>query len=257
MIAFLREYFALKPHLAHAWRFARTWRDPMDEDASSVAFRDGTVLHVRGKSTDRRILHTIFARDEYRLNGVAPQSLGTVVDVGAHIGIFAARVAPMSTRVISLEPAPANYALLRKNASQPRMAHVETIPKAVAPEAGTIDFFLNDADPSAHSLLPGKEGCTTPTKVEAMTLAQVLSEHSIERCGLLKLDCEGAEYAILESVPGDLWPRIQRLHLEYHRDPDGREAPQLAGYLKERGYVCDVVPRSRHPEKGMLFASRL
>ena len=250
----LREYFELRPILKEPWRFIRTWREPVGEDA--IEFKDGPPLRIRGASNDRHLFHTIFARDEYRLKDVAPGSWGTVLDLGAHIGFFARRVAPLAKRVICYEPEPTNYSMLKVNLAHPSLSHVVAHPVAIADKDGPIEFYTSPTDPSAHSLVQGKEGCVTSTRVDAITLARVFRDHAVESCDLLKLDCEGGEYAILPSVPDELWPRIRRIRMEFHSVPDGWSGPKLVDFLTSKGYRCELMPRRSRPDRGLLFAER-
>jgi hypothetical protein len=55
--------------------------------------------------------------------------------------------------------------------------------------------------------------------VQAVTLADLLTP--IDRCALLKLDCEGAEFEILEALPSALASRIDQIAMEYHTPPNG------------------------------------
>src|SRR5262249_42402621 len=98
---------------------------------------------------------------------------------------------------------------------------------------------------------------TSTVQVQAITLHELFIGHSIERCGLLKLDCEGAEYESLAAIPPELWPRIDRIHLEFHQGPPGWDGRQLAEFLSGHGYRCDVAFRDHHPSQGYLFASRI
>jgi hypothetical protein len=93
------------------------------------------------------------------------------------------------------------------------------------------------------------------TRVEAVTLAQVFEENRVDACDLLKLDCEGGEYEILDSLPTDLWPRIRRIRMEFHRGPEGWDSERLATLLKDRGFTCEVEARRTHPDRGLLFAA--
>jgi hypothetical protein len=70
------------------------------------------------------------------------------------------------------------------------------------------------------------------------------------------MDCEGAEYESLAAMPAELWPRIDRIRLEYHAGPPGWDGPRLAALLRERGFRCELAPRRRHPEQGHLYAER-
>jgi hypothetical protein len=66
---------------------------------------------------------------------------GTFVDVGANWGYFtllAAHAAGARGRVVSLEPDPRLFALLRANAQRNRLAHVTPLPLAAAAGRGTL-----------------------------------------------------------------------------------------------------------------------
>ena len=250
----IREYFALRRFIREPWAFLRTRRRPMAGPHEDVEFRDGFRVRLRAVPMDRHIFHRIFARDEYRLDGVAPGSWDTVVDVGAHIGLFAVRAAPLARRLLSFEPERGNFEALRHNLSVPRFSHVVAERKAVAGRRGRVSFYPS-ANPSAHSMIPaaGAEA----VEVDAVTLADVFAEHGVERCDLLKLDCEGAEYEILRSVPDALWPRIRRIGMEYHPVADGGwSGAALEAFLTDRGYDCGLFPSRKKPEKGLLFAER-
>jgi FkbM family methyltransferase len=202
---------------------------------------------------DRQVFNGIFARDEYRLNAIAPGAWDTVLDAGANIGIFSVRVAPLAKRVLSYEPMPQNFKYLQTNVG--RFRHVVSVPRAISGKPGTLDLNVSD-NTGGHSVV-SESGTGKKIQVEAVTIAQIFAEHSIERCNLIKMDIEGAEYDSLTAIPAELWPRIDRIHMEYHQGPDGWNGEKLASFLRERGYRCDVVPRNRHPDKGNLFASRV
>lgn len=235
----------LRRHLAEPWAFLRTRHDPPPAPAYDIPMRDGGSVRLRNAPQDRHILHRIFARDEYRLDGVAPGSWDTVVDVGAHIGLFAVRAAPLARRVLSLEPSDDNYALLVENVR--RFPQVEPRRVAVAAQKGTAKLFRAE-NPSAYSMF----GRGTPVEVETIPLDEVLS--GVERCDFLKLDCEGAEYDILLSLSPELWPRVRRVALEYH-PVAGRSAAELADRLRASGFRVEILP-SKKPDKGHLFADR-
>jgi FkbM family methyltransferase len=205
---------------------------------------------------DRQTLNGIFGRDEYRLNGFADGSLDTVVDIGANIGLFSIRVAPLARRIIAYEPLPDHFKLLQANLSAPNFRHVVSVQKALAGKAGPLDLWVSP-NPGGHSILRDVAGGGAGSvRVEAATFREIFADHSIERCDLLKIDCEGAEYESLAAMPADLWPRIDRIHLEFHRGPPGWDGGKLAEFLRGKGYRCDVVVRDHHPDQGHLFASR-
>lgn len=250
----LRDYFALRSYLRDPWRFVWTRKQRMPDGDFELALKDGRSIRCNSPLVDRQVFNGIFARDEYRLNPYPPGGWDTVIDIGAHIGLFTIRVAPLAKRVLSFEPMPDSFKYLEGNVGAPDTRHVTPIRKAVSGQSGTLDLFVA-ANSGMHTMLSQGEGSTRVT-VEAVTLAQVFAEHKIERCDLLKLDCEGAEYGILGAVPADLWPRIQRIHMEYHPGVPGWDEQKLVALLRQNGYRCDLVPRGRHPGLGNLYASR-
>jgi FkbM family methyltransferase len=253
----IREYFALRRFLPAPWRFLRTRKDPMEGAHQDIPFRGGFSVRVRNRPMDRHIFHRIFARDEYRLAGVADGAWDTVFDVGAHIGLFSVRAAPLARRVLSFEPVAENFEMLSHNLSGARFSHVTPIRKAVAGRRGTMALYPSD-NPSAHSMYPEHGPRAAPIQVETLTLEDVFREYLVERCDLLKLDCEGAEYEILAAVPAELWERILRIRMEYHPVEGKNEwrVGKLRGELQERGYRCEVLPSKKSPDKGHLFAVR-
>jgi FkbM family methyltransferase len=254
-LAWIRDYFALRRHLVRPAAFLRARKKPLPGGGLDVPFRDGFQVRLRDVPMDLHIFHRIFARDEYRLDGIVPGSWDTVVDVGAHIGLFAVRVGPLARRVLCFEPSPDNLVLLRRNLEGDRFAHVVVTGAAVADRPGRRPFYPS-GNPSAASLYPGAQTAASPVDVECITLADVFASHGILQCDLLKLDCEGAEYGILSAVPPALGSRIRRVAMEYHAVP-GRpdwNADWLVARLAAWGHQCEVMPSRKDPAKGRLFS---
>lgn len=253
----IAEYLALRRHLVRPWRFLRTRKDPLPGPHEDIPFREGYSVRVRNVPMDRHIFHRIFARDEYRLDGIPPGSWDTVIDVGAHIGLFAVRAAPLTRRVLSYEPVRANFEMLRHNVSPPRFSHVRPEEKAVGGTRGEVPLYPSD-NPSAHSMFPEEAPRGPAITVPCVTLEDVFRTHSVERCDLLKLDCEGAEYGLLEAVPAGLWPAILRIRMEFHpvAGAGGWPPERLGAFLGRHGYACEVLPSKKNPAKGHLFAAR-
>ena len=256
-LADLRDYFAIRAHLAHPWGFLGLRHRGLERPHGDIELRDGGTVRIRTAPGDRHTFHRIFARDEYRLNAFGPGALDTVIDIGAHVGFFAVRVAPLAARVLCYEPVLSNFELLLWNVAG--FPHLRAHRLAVAGRRGRVRLFLSER-PSSHSMFP-REATQRRAGIEVpcVTLADILEENAVEHCDLLKLDCEGAEYEILFSLPDGLWSRIARVVLEYHLVPDGEagwSGEGLAERLARRGYEVRLEPSKRHPGKGHLFAER-
>ncbi|HUS57466.1 MAG TPA: FkbM family methyltransferase, partial [Planctomycetota bacterium] len=79
----------------------------------------------------------------------------------------------------------------------------------------------------------------------------------VERCDLLKLDCEGAEYDALLGAPRALLERIGRIVMEYHPMPNAAQtADALAAHLRAAGFGVAVSPSRKTPGQGLMFCGK-
>lgn len=254
----ISDWFALRRHMEGAWTFIHSRRRRPADASIEVRLRDGSSLRLRAHTEDRKVFLDVFVRDVYGIGAFTPGSLGTVLDIGGHVGTFAARVAPLASRVISYEPTPDSFRLLEENVRQFR--NVRITQAAVAGRAGPVTLRLR-ADPGGNAIVATDEP-EEPIEileVQGTTLEGIFTAHGIDHCSLLKMDCEGAEYEIVYGAPSGLWSRVDHIAMEYH---PLREAPAecsgqaLARFLQSLGHRVTLNPRSRHPGKGMLFSTR-
>lgn len=227
----------------------------------SVRLREGRALQVRRDCQDFHVFHRIWLRDEYRLARLRPGALGCVVDLGANVGYFAARVAPLARRVICYEPVPDNFRVLARNVEG--LENVEIVRAAVSDASGSIRIYRPDSArmSAVHSAFPGAGGKVGQAYDEApcITLDELFARHRVERCDLLKTDVEGSEYPILYGASAETLGHVERIYGEYHDvDPDDPRTriANFAAYLGERGFAVEVEPKRKKQNQGMFFAAR-
>jgi hypothetical protein len=86
--------------------------------------------------------------------------------------------------------------------------------------------------------------------VSGISLSQLLCDHAVESVDLLKIDCEGGEYAILESTGADVLSRIRNIVFEYHDIEGGwAKLESVKQRLRREGYTL-------HSRAGLVSASR-
>lgn len=143
----------------------------------------------------------------------------TFIDIGAHVGTWTLRLAPLFERVYCFEPDPRGADALKRNIALAGLKHVEVIPKAVSDKTGraTLTLYPN---PCTNTMLPTETGrVDTPDgtiEVETTSLDEFVRERGITDLDFLKVDAEGAEMLI---VPGALETlRAQRpdFYIELH-----------------------------------------
>lgn len=233
-------YINLLKYLSNWWLHFAVKLGITKADPLLFKARGGVVVEV-----PRRLLHEfkeIFMENAYLagLGGALPPS-PVIIDVGSNAGffsLFAAACFP-GARILSFEPIPANFKQLSRNKELNGRIQMTCFPQAVYGHVGEI-FLSFDPDDSftTSATVLRRSGRKTGLTVSCTTLQQIFEKHRINRCDLLKLDCEGAEFDILYKCPPDLFPQIERIAMEVHNGDDkDQNLRSLVSFLSSRGYV--------------------
>lgn len=251
------DYLRLRKHLATPWAFMRMRKRGLETPWHDFPLKGGGKLRVRNAPMDMHIMHRILGRDEYALSAFAPGSLDTIIDVGAHLGFFSLLAARLGLRVFALEPFDENFELLKSNIAH--LNNVLPLPLAVGARAGEQEFHVSSI-PSAGSFHPvERHPVQRVVRVPSVTIADFFREYRVQRCDLLKIDVEGAEYSIVYGIPDELWPSIRFVCLEYDplpNAPAGWTGEELEKYLRKVGYRVKRIPSKHPPGKGKIWAIR-
>jgi FkbM family methyltransferase len=126
----------------------------------------------------------------------------TFVDVGANLGIYtlvASRIVGPSGRVIAFEPSAQSLSQLKANITLNGLTNVQVYPAAVSDKIGRA-FLYHGPDPAQNSL--GRDPRLEPKGEEVVTqsLDRALSQASMERVHVIKIDVEGAEELVLRGA---------------------------------------------------------
>jgi len=216
--------------------------------------RNGLLLEARPRTLDVAVLKDVFWHQVYTPPGFAIGENETVLDVGAHIGAFAAcaaRAAP-GVKVLAFEPSPENFALLASNMARNGLANVKLFPQALSGGAGPRELHLSRS-PAGHSLHiaePGAEHVSVPS----LSLADVFEAHALQAVDLLKMDCEGAEYEILDAAMPAPLDRVRRIAMEAHTLDGPRTPARISALLEAQGFV--VQSALKGDGTAMIWAKR-
>gem|GEM_PF-271407 len=194
-----------------------------------VTTRNGLKYVLRPKMGDLSILNEILRNDLYSQWPV----YGTVVDIGAHIGVFAVHASASSDRVVCYEPHPRNFELLQKNIAINALNNVKAIRQAVGDTRGVKRLSVYGPKSYGHTFYPwnGHDFVST-IDVESVTLADVLRSNGLDCIDFLKMHCEGAEFDILAHTPQDVLDQIDKIIIKYAQD-----GTKIADELIARGFV--------------------
>lgn len=191
----------------------------------------------------------IWSNRVYNPSGQEVETGYIIVDIGAHIGVFSIFVAHQSAdvRVISYEPHPYNFQLLRENVKLNDLSNIEPIPLAVNTKSGKGRLFINQID-LGHSLVKTQDNYI---EVDCVTLEEILSR--IGRCDFMKMDCEGAEYDILFTTPHEYLKKINKMSVECHDNYDGYvrsdfNVYKLKNFLERLGFRVEIAMKGKKQE---------
>jgi FkbM family methyltransferase len=193
----------------------------------------------------RRLLHEFkeIFMDECYTRGLRGRldSEPTIIDVGANAGFFSLFAASRfpGARIVSVEPIPANFRQLERNAGLNPEAALTCLEAAVYSHTGRIGLSAETGDgfTTSASADGGDRYRQETVEVDCLSLADLFDTQGIERCDLLKMDCEGAEYAILYRAPEPVLGGIRQMAIEVHRGPGETEnIESLARYLSDKGF---------------------
>jgi FkbM family methyltransferase len=193
---------------------------------SSFRWR-GTTYRLKSPNhkTDQGSFRGVILDDEYGLEDLAfkPQR---IVDIGANIGIFSlwAGANFPAAQIHAYEPNSALKPYLDANLSQ---IYARVFPDGLCEKDGH-----GSLESSGHSQL-GRCKADVSGDISVVTLRT-----AIRRMGgcvdLLKLDCEGAEWCILEDP--EALQSVRSVRMEYHAIEEGHSVKRLVQGFKSMGF---------------------
>ena len=211
-------------------------------------------ITLRTKSTDLMALTNVWLTKEYSRTGFEIKDDDLIIDIGSHIGLFVLLVSKKckSGKIFCFEPIMENYELLLKNLQDNHISNVYPFNIAVSDREQKIKVYLN-SDQAGHSIYLES---TSYVNVQSTTLKMIMDDNRIERCNLLKIDCEGAEYGIIESLPDQYLNKIDKMVIEYHfANVKSEPLDRLVHKLNSNSFKIDLVKHSE--DMGLIYAKRI
>lgn len=190
------------------------------------------------------IARQIFAGETYR---PIPdlRDVRLIVDIGANIGaasIFLHTKYP-SAQIVAVEPSPAAFALLRRNAAP--FAQIELRQTALFDKKASLPLHAGRMDSVTNSF--GQSELASKKFGETLELedaAGFFLREGLQGADIVKLDTEGCEWPILTSLRPWLG-QFRVIYLEYHSETDRRRIDALLEptHLLQGGII-------HHPHRG-------
>lgn len=213
----------------------RNWSEVHGKKANLWKIRNPHVdVLLRDGTTDSWIAREIFFEKAYaRYFDVRKND--TVVDVGAHIGLFALYAQGRgAARIFAFEPNPANFDALLRNISLNSAKNVQPLRVAVFPGVTSTVFHIPTSKyKDRSSAFEIVKEAHEDIRVDCISLDDFANKNDIKRIDFMKLDAEGAEHKILAE--SDCMSIVQKVVVEAH-DIEGHPKEEVEGQLAKRGF---------------------
>lgn len=159
-----------------------------------------------------------------------------MLDIGANIGLVTIYASDACKRIVSLEPTPAQFTVLRRLTWQ--LNHVEQLEYALMGHTGSTEFHLNDVNTCASSAANTHGETTT---VKCISLIDLLESKKLYHVDFAKIDIEGSETeALTPRQVGECKNVIMSYYVEVHNCPNSTwewKLGKLAETFAHAGYT--------------------
>ena len=159
---------------------------------------------------------------------LADTPTGYVLDVGARSFSFSKAMANRWHQVIALDPDP--------TIEDPKHARIKYRREALRDSDG-LALFEMAADPQARRL-----SSSGSIPVVCKTIEDVMREEWVGHFRIVKLDCEGAEYGILENWPGSIADQVT---VEFHEHVAPQSSERYENIISHMSQWYELVQHEK------------
>jgi FkbM family methyltransferase len=200
--------------------------------------------------------HDLSAAAETQLFRAMLRADDVVVDVGAHIGVFALVAAKYATHVHAFEISPSTAVHLQRNlALNPELAAKITVhPVGLDAQPGQMELYNSRSNPDMASLRPHERKDAFSETVQVTTLDLALAGVRVD---WLKIDVEGAELGVLRGASEHIAASRPYVFLELFEEFQqrfGAACADIDRFFAERNYTGYLVQTAPDGASGVQLA---
>lgn len=221
-------------------RFATTKDYPTTEHTDKLF---GYTVNSYSYYDLNSLVHEIFSQGIYKFSANTKQPF--IIDCGSNIGIsilYFKKLYPQA-KIIGFEPDKTTYKTLTENITNNHLQDVQLHNKALHPSKEKLTFYTRENTPG----YPGQNAygmfdCDTKKEISATKL----SPYVTEPVDFLKLDIEGAEFAMIQELAdANKLHMIRQMVLEFH--PDKNSLGDMLSLLEKHNFKYIVSNGAKTP----------
>ena len=205
--------------------------DALGIDLLSTAVRPFWLKHASETLGGKKLLSYLLSEHDWieeisRDSHVQPGD--TVLDCGAHAGVFTAKaLARGAAQVVSIEPDPVHVECLRRNfRKEIAEGRIVVVPQGVWSREGKLTLYRDVENSGENSMVEERQG--QAIEVSVTTIDRLVQTLQLPRVNFIKMDIEGGERHALRGALETLRKFRPRLMIEsYHLPDDMRVLPAI------------------------------
>jgi FkbM family methyltransferase len=158
----------------------------------------GMTIYTLTNSGKQVPTSSFMTYEEDLMKAFAPQKGDIVVDAGAFVGrytLMASKLVGETGRVLSFEPDPRAYQVLKRNIVINKATNVRIFNLALSSCDGQCEFSINEPGLSSIEKQTGQK-----TIIPCRTLDSIMAEEKVTRVDWVKVDVEGSEEEVLKGM---------------------------------------------------------
>ncbi len=222
---------------------------PKQNQLIKLKTRKDQVIYCRAGTTDYHEVISVLSGKDYPMKKYL--NLGNnpiIVDIGAFIGDFDlyCKTLYSESTIFAFEPNPSNFKMLNLNIKSNNIKNIFLINQAVSNKTGMCKLYFQESNQNEGNIYEG----TNFVDVKQTNLEIFCKKYKLEAIDILKLDCEGAEFDILSSLPKNV--SINNLVIEYHLFKDSHALATIESLLG-KSYQLIYHNKNNNLDSGIAF----
>lgn len=194
------------------------------------------ILKSRDKTYTKILKHCLIDMEKIK----SP----VIINIGAYYGNFVTAILKTHDNylIYAIEPSPKSFKILKKRFKKDKK--IITINAAVSDKNGKLPFYNaggKKCDSLVKKFTKGKKETVTKTIVKTITTRSLFEKYKIKKVDLLKINCEGGEYALFDDC--EYLDNVNNVCIEFHNSPEfGKIREKRSGIIKilEKDFTLQV-----------------
>jgi FkbM family methyltransferase len=177
-----------------------------------------------------------FIESPYETLGLSHRIEGTMIDVGANIGLYTMAFSSAFTRILALEANPITYKILETNLTLTKVKNAVAVCIGASSKAGIANIYVPHDNLGWARIGTGFEDERISQAIQLDTLDNIIVAQGFDKgpIGLVKIDVEGHEASVLRGARQTL---TEKGPVVLYEALDDHAARECATILRESGYT--------------------